>query len=118
MTKPTRPIKYPRWATELVRDEIYRQFNIHEPPEINKDIGWAQGEVPPRQWFNWLANVTYEWIVYLDHQVNRPEEFIKSKLPKAVDNKGKIIFVSDVDGGVLSYSDGQNWKKIKTEGNI
>lgn len=118
MAKPIRPTKYPRWASELVKDEIYHQFNIHEPPENKKDIGWVVGESPPSQWLNWLTNTTCKWIDYLAHQVNHPEEFEKLKLPDACLNKGRLVFVSDVDGGVLSFSNGINWKKIKIEGNI
>ena len=118
MTKPIKPNKYPRWATKVVRDNIYNQLNILEPLEQKKDIGWVTGEAPPSQYLNWLASTTHNWIVYFDYCLNRPEEYKKSKLPRASENRGKIIFVSDVEGGVLSFSDGTNWKKIKTEGNI
>ena len=118
MTKPVRPDKYPRWATKLVKDEISRQFNIYEPPEHKKDIGWAAGECPPSQWLNWLSASIHDWIVYFDYYLNRPEEYKKSDLPAACNHKGKILFVSDVDDGTLCYSDGKTWKKIKIEGNI
>lgn len=118
MTKPTRPLKYPRWASKQVKDEISRQLNIYEPPEHKKDIGWVAGEPPPSQWLNWLSSSIHDWIAYLDHYLNRPKEYKKSELPSAIDHKGKIAFVSDIDGGVLSYSDGTKWRKIKVEGDI
>jgi len=118
MTKPIRPSKFPRWASKRVKDELSRQFNIYEPPEIKKDIGWVAGECPPSQWMNWLSNIIHDWITYFDHYLNRPKEYKILELPNASDHKGVLVFVSDIEGGVLGFSNGQTWKKIRTEGDI
>lgn len=118
MTKIIRPNKYPRWASSLVRDEVTHRLNIYEPSEAKKDIGWVAGEVPPRQWVNWSNNLTYQWIKYLDHNVSTPTEYAKDSLPSAASHKAKIVYISDLDDGTLAFSNGANWKKIKTEGNI
>lgn len=54
-----RPSEYPRWEAAPA--------DIINPPEAKKDVGWnVAGEKPPRQWFNWLWNLIYLWLVYLD----------------------------------------------------
>ena len=72
-----RPLKkdgtpnYPRWATNIVKDEINNEFNKYEPPEQKKDIGWARGESPPRQWMNYNDDLTAKWIEYIDQEIQK-----------------------------------------------
>lgn len=118
MAKPEKPDKYPRWASDKVRNEINGEYNIYEPPEQKKDMGWDLNEVPPRQWFNWLFRMINDWIVYFDYGLHRPKTYLKSTLPDAAGCKARMVFVSNVDGGTLAFSDGTNWKKININGNI
>lgn len=118
MTKPKKPSKFPRWASSVVRNEINSEYNIYEPPEQKKDIGWELNEVPPRQWFNWLFRMINDWLVYFDHRLNKPQGYLKAKLPDPKKYKAQIVFVKDVDGGMLAFSDGKNWKQINIKGNI
>lgn len=62
-----KPLLYPEWASQDVRDPKTQQYNVVEPPEERKDIGWII-EKPPRQWFNWLFRTIYDWILWLDQQ--------------------------------------------------
>lgn len=55
MAKPT---KRPRWADS--------GGSIVEPSEGKKDLGWAAGDRPPAQTFNWLLNLTWQWFEWLD----------------------------------------------------
>jgi hypothetical protein len=55
MTKPT---KYPEWATDVTAI-------ITEPTNTKKQQGWV-AEKPPEGYFNWLQNLTYEWIKFFD----------------------------------------------------
>ncbi len=55
MAKPT---SLPRWA-DVGGD-------IVEPASGKKDTGWIEDEIPPAQYFNWLENLTYQWLVWLD----------------------------------------------------
>jgi hypothetical protein len=112
-----KPDKYPRWASNIVKNDINKEYNIYEPPEQKKDIGWDLNDVPPRQWFNWLFKVINDWIVYFDSTNNSPI-YTSGTLPDASSNKGSIVFVSDVGSGTLAYSDGTSWKKISIGGNI
>lgn len=50
----------PRWAMDNVVDPISGQPNVVTPPPEKQDNGWAFGEFPPRQWFNWLGRNTAE----------------------------------------------------------
>lgn len=52
-----KPSSVPRWADV--------GGAIVEPSSGKKDIGWAAGERPPAQFFNWLLNLIYQWILYL-----------------------------------------------------
>ena len=63
MAKPT---TYPRWA-DVGGD-------IVEPTSGKKDVGWVSDEEPPAQYFNWLLNLLYQWVVYLDASADREEE--------------------------------------------
>lgn len=62
----TRPTKFPRWATVPSVDPVVGGDNVVEPPEQQKDDGWARKQKPPANYQNWLHNLTYLWLVYLD----------------------------------------------------
>lgn len=57
----SRPSKFPRWATDT---------GGSEPLEEEKDDGWETNEVPPSGYMNWLQNLAYQWLVWLDSIVN------------------------------------------------
>lgn len=61
----TAPTEYPDWALSNAVDPISGQPNVVTPPLEKQDKGWAFGEFPPRQWFNWLGRWTALWIKYL-----------------------------------------------------
>ena len=58
------PTEIPNWATSNAVDPISGQPNVVTPPLEKQDKGWAFGEFPPRQWFNWLGRYTAQWINY------------------------------------------------------
>ncbi len=113
----TRPTKYPRWASTLVKNETNKEYNIYEPPEQKKDLGWDLNEVPPRQWLNWLNRFTHDWIVFFDTTKNGVS-YLTAELPPAAENVGRILLVSDIGTGTLVFSDGTNWKKLTISGNV
>jgi len=57
-----RPDKLPEWATVDEIDPVSGQSNVVEPPPERKESGWTRREIPPRQWFNWLARYYKQWI--------------------------------------------------------
>lgn len=61
-----RPTKFPRWATVPSLDPVVGGSNVVEPPEQLKDDGWARKQKPPANHQNWLHNLTYLWLEYLD----------------------------------------------------
>lgn len=63
---PTKPTVKPRWATTDVVDPTSGQNNVVEPSTSKKDTGWDRHEKPERQFFNWQARFTYEWIDWFD----------------------------------------------------
>ena len=65
-----KPDKFPDWATEEEVDEVSGQANFVEPPDFRKESGWTRREIPPRQWFNWLARKTGLWFRWLEDQVD------------------------------------------------
>jgi hypothetical protein len=60
MAKPT---VYPEWATGETGIA-----ETTEPSAGKKADGWADGELPPHETFNWLGNTTHEWIKYFDNE--------------------------------------------------
>ncbi len=64
----TPPSNFPVWASSDQTDPISGQNNVLVPPPEKQTYGWSRSEFPPRQWFNWLARVTNQWIEYLAQQ--------------------------------------------------
>lgn len=112
-----RPTKYPRWASVLTQNSTNKQYNIYEPPEQKKDIGWDFKDRPPRQWFNWLFSVINQWITYFD-TTNNGTAYLSTNLPPASENLGRVLFVSNIDGGTLVFSNGTNWRKLTISGSV
>ncbi len=54
----TRPSKYPRWADV--------SGGIVEPSSGHKDVGFSPGGKGIANYFDWLFNLTYQWIQHLD----------------------------------------------------
>jgi hypothetical protein len=54
----TKPSSTPRWANV--------GGDIVEPAGGKKDVGWVAEEKPPAQYFNWLLNLTWQWLEYLN----------------------------------------------------
>lgn len=63
---PDRPIKKPRWATVPTVNGESGQNNVIEPIESQKDLGWDFKQKPARNHMNWIQNLSYQWIDYLD----------------------------------------------------
>lgn len=57
-----KPTKLPEWASDASAD-------IVEPNAGKKFVGWVPSERPPSQYFNWLLNTIYLWLLYLKEGV-------------------------------------------------
>lgn len=68
MAKPT---STPRWATAPSDPG-----DIVEPSSGRKDDGFNVGEAPPAGWFNWLFNLIYQWLAYLDGWFTTGDELV------------------------------------------
>jgi hypothetical protein len=96
MAKPTEKF---HWAITAIPG-----FEIIEPPNNKKDIGWLSQEKPPYQFFNWLFNVLGQWLEYIDLELDPKAD--------AVVPIGTILPFYDFDGAVtfnpdlFSYCDG------------
>lgn len=135
-----RPVKFPTWAQDDIVDPVSGSNNVIEPPEAKKLQGFGRAEKVPRQWFNYQWRLTYLWLMYLDEQSSALQDdveqlktdvinldyrvksleilpkapiFAMSALPSASEEgKGSYIYVEEVDGGSLVFSDGQHWRKV------
>lgn len=58
-----KPTSLPRWATG-------GGAGVTEPTEGKKDTGWLFLERPAHEYLNWLLNLVYLWVVYLDDIAN------------------------------------------------
>lgn len=87
-----KPVDLPRWADAPGR--------TLEPPESGtstemcKDNGYVQSKTPPARWDNWLINLIYLWIAYLDQFEQKARTWIESNLFTAG------IVVNRTTGGV------------------
>lgn len=55
----SKPATLPEWATN-------GGATITEPLLAEKQTGFVAGTKPPAGWFNWILNLLYAWIVWLD----------------------------------------------------
>lgn len=63
-----RPTVLPEWAVQDIVDPVSMQNNVLTPPPEMQQYGWTRKQFPPRNWFNWLARYTYQWLAYLSQQ--------------------------------------------------
>ena len=80
LIRPT--MGYPGWASG-----VSGAARITQPTQTEKNIGWQAGVsgatgfaggVPPSTYFNWLHNLYYQWIVYLDKAIPDGQVTVKS----------------------------------------
>jgi hypothetical protein len=55
-----KPSDLPEWASGAEAD-------ITEPSSGKKSLGWVLGEFPPHNVFNWIQNLFYQWIAFLQN---------------------------------------------------
>lgn len=88
----------PRWATNDVVDPTSLLNNVIEPAEGKKDIGWNYVEKPARQYFNWMARQTNQWLEYIDESLNLFAPHETNPPTMAVElNPGHLNQGTDVD---------------------
>ena len=92
----TRPTQLPEWATQDQIDPVSLQNNVLTPPPEKQQYGWARLEFPPRNWLNWLARYTYQWLAYLGQQ--------EAQSIVTGDNTGATAIVDVVNGGLALIS--------------
>lgn len=56
----TRPTDKPEWSTSGTNTD---------PGAVKKAAGWLPSEKPPAQWWNWIWNNTYQWVDWLDQEM-------------------------------------------------
>lgn len=86
-----RPTVFPVWASSDQVDPISGQNNVLTPPPEKQMYGWARLEFPPRNWINWLARYTNNWIQYLAQQESQAV---------VTDGLGSVAIVDVVNGGM------------------
>lgn len=87
----TRPTKTPEWASANPTDPVSGQPAIIEPSEAKKDSGHLRLERPTRHDHNWLFNLIWKWIEWLDqetvHSRFGPHGFIAGMCMRSNDNE-------------------------------
>lgn len=76
--------------------------NIVDPPIELKNSGWEPGESPPARYFNWIINLTNQWLEYLDEITGGwPNSFADDEislgvaLAQAVADGGGVIAIRE-----------------------
>jgi hypothetical protein len=67
---------YPTWATDPAAELV-------EPSDPLKATGWIHGNKPPASWFNWLFNLLFLWVKWVEDQI---ENVIPSKVDLIVES--------------------------------
>lgn len=113
-----KPAKLPEWATSDVQDPLTGQWNVVEPPPEKKSVGWLR-EVPPRQYFNWLARTTFDWLKYFDDNLDLESSLftpIWSGIDPLTITSNKGFF--DRDGDLCNFTIDVIWSGNLTVGPI
>lgn len=61
---------FPGWASGTAA-----VGNITAPPDAQKNTGWIVNQIPPSSYFNWLDNLSYQWLRHLKEDLNNAETF-------------------------------------------
>lgn len=93
----TRPSKYPEWASGVGAD-------IVEPSGTKKAQGWIV-EVPPHEYFNWLENLVYQWLVYMDERTPRQYDDLLTAIDEMADGDVAILNEFDEDEAVWTATE-------------
>lgn len=94
-----KPSTTPRWA-DVGGDIVV-------PPSGKQDVGWLAAEKPPAQYFNWLANLAWQWTEYLSDGDLEGDHTIDGNL----DITGSLDAAGDVTTGGLYKRPGR-WRKM------
>ncbi len=102
-----KPSEYPDWTVNVdgtdndVVDPTSGQNNVVVPPAGKQLLGWDFKEKPPRNWFNWLARRTTQWIRWLDQEM---------AVLRASASSTTFNVVSGGGGSVVA--DGSKWMQL------
>lgn len=109
----TKPSKLPEWASDdSIVDTTSGQNNVVEPDSGRKAEGWKFNEKPPRQYFNWLHNLYYEWLKAFDDNFNQSCQttddviFNSVETDSIADNGGALSVIGTAAGINISSSTG------------
>jgi hypothetical protein len=106
----TKPTKLPQWAAlsdgsdNDVVDGVSGKNNVVEPTLGQKELGWTFKQFPPRQFFNWLARLTFQWLKYVDDSIN--QELNTTSSP--------TFAGATIDGGDLNIAAGDKLNVVGT----
>ena len=99
----TKPTDIPFWAVQDQTDPVSGQNNVLVPPPEKQQYGWNRLEFPPRNWFNWLARLTYQWIQWFDQQESMTRTLLQTNyaIPVNVVDvvNGGMALINAVDQG-------------------
>jgi hypothetical protein len=94
-----KPSKLPEFALQLLHNPGPSRV---DPVDL-KDSGWLDGQKPPREYFNWLHWMYYEWLKYLDEENDSHASDIQDA---QVDIANLITDVSDLQSDKLEETTG------------
>jgi len=66
----TKPVVLPEFAKLDIGNGPLGALNVQTPDTDHKDYGWDYGEAPPREYFNWLHRLQYQWTAWHDQEVD------------------------------------------------
>ena len=94
-----KPSKLPEFALQLLHNPGPSRV---DPVDL-KNSGWLDGQKPPREYFNWLHWMYYEWLKYLDEENDSHASDIRDAL---VDIANLLTDVGDLQSDKLEETTG------------
>lgn len=102
----TKPAKLPRWSETTGGV----QSNVVEPSEGKKDVGFTPAERPAAQFFDWLLNLIYLWLKWLDVTVGT-KQVVRVARRRAA-NLGAAFLVNTSTGAQIAI-DGTSFQRLR-----
>jgi len=78
----TRPSAFPTFATTDIANGALGGNNVVPADSTHQVYGWAYGEKPARETFNWLHRITNNWLLYLDQSVTSLQALLNPSVNK------------------------------------
>lgn len=95
------PSDLPRWA-----DGTHgHAASVTEPTELKKDTGWVGSSAPPAAEMNWLQNLAYQWLDWINDALTELQD-TKVEVDEDIEFTDDTHFIGDSTNRVTIFAKG------------